>query len=73
MLSSRHLLTLSQEAVELQAIDRVHRFGQDKPVEIIRFVVDDSIEDKMICAYARTQPRLTLAVLQKRKTALVEA
>ena len=39
-----------QEAVELQAIDRVHRFGQDKPVEIIRFVVDDSIEDKMIRA-----------------------
>ena len=43
----------AQEAVELQAIDRVHRFGQDKAVEIIRFVVDDSIEDKMIRASAR--------------------
>ena len=48
------------EAVELQAIDRyvvriavadvlsVHRFGQEKDVEVVRFLVKDSIEEKMI-------------------------
>ena len=48
------------EAVEQQAIDRVHRFGQTKEVEVVRFLVNNSIENKMIA-------------LQQRKTALVNA
>ncbi|KAI5194952.1 hypothetical protein E4T39_08430 [Aureobasidium subglaciale] len=35
-------------AVESQAIDRVHRMGQTQPVHIVRFVVDQSIEEKML-------------------------
>lgn len=35
-------------AVESQAIDRVHRMGQDKEVRVIRFVCEDSIEEKML-------------------------
>ena len=35
-------------AVEAQAIDRVHRMGQDKEVEVTRFVVQSSIEEKML-------------------------
>lgn len=34
--------------MDLQAIDRVHRIGQDKPVKIFRFVVRDSIEELLI-------------------------
>jgi DNA repair protein RAD5 len=35
-------------AVEAQAIDRVHRMGQEKEVKVVRFVVDGSIEEKML-------------------------
>jgi DNA repair protein RAD5 len=35
-------------AVESQAIDRVHRMGQTQDVHIVRFVVDQSIEEKML-------------------------
>lgn len=35
-------------AFESQAIDRVHRFGQTRPVFVIRFVMKDSIEERML-------------------------
>lgn len=35
-------------AVEAQAIDRVHRMGQVKEVEVTRFVCEESIEEKML-------------------------
>jgi DNA repair protein RAD5 len=35
-------------AVEAQAIDRVHRMGQEKEVVVTRFIVDESIEEKML-------------------------
>ena len=35
-------------AVEAQAIDRVHRMGQDSEVKVTRFVVNGSIEEKML-------------------------
>ena len=35
-------------AVEAQAIDRVHRMGQESEVKVIRFVVRGSIEGKML-------------------------
>ena len=35
-------------AVEAQAIDRVHRMGQEGSVKVVRFVVEDSIEEKML-------------------------
>ncbi|KAG4306347.1 hypothetical protein PORY_000335 [Pneumocystis oryctolagi] len=35
-------------SMEDQAIDRVHRIGQTSPVKIIRFIVKDSVEEKMI-------------------------
>lgn len=35
-------------AIEAQAIDRVHRMGQTDPVKVIRFVVERSIEEKML-------------------------
>ncbi|EDQ90124.1 uncharacterized protein MONBRDRAFT_24613 [Monosiga brevicollis MX1] len=47
-------------AVEAQAIDRVHRIGQDKPVTIKRYIMRDSIEERILA-------------LQKRKRALVHS
>jgi len=35
-------------AVEAQAIDRVHRMGQLDEVKVCRFIVKDSIEEKML-------------------------
>jgi len=35
-------------AVEAQAIDRVHRMGQTEEVKVVRFVVEASIEEKML-------------------------
>lgn len=35
-------------AVESQAIDRIHRMGQTEQVQVIRFIVENSIEEKML-------------------------
>lgn len=35
-------------AVESQAIDRVHRMGQDQPVIVHRFIVKESVEQRML-------------------------
>lgn len=36
------------KAAELQAMDRVHRLGQQKDVRICRFVMKESIEERMV-------------------------
>ena len=35
-------------AIEAQAIDRVHRMGQLRDVNVVRFIVKDSIEGRML-------------------------
>jgi hypothetical protein len=35
-------------ALESQAIGRVHRLGQTREVEITRFIVEDSIESRLV-------------------------
>jgi len=35
-------------AIEDQAIDRVHRIGQDKPVTVVRFVIKNSVEERIV-------------------------
>lgn len=35
-------------AVEAQAVDRVHRMGQTREVQVTRFVCEESIEEKML-------------------------
>lgn len=46
-------------AVEMQATDRTHRIGQDKPVFVYKLIARDSVEEKIL-------------VLQERKKNLVE-
>lgn len=46
-------------AVEIQATDRTHRIGQDKPVFVYKLITRDSVEEKIL-------------LLQEKKKALVE-
>ena len=34
-------------ATESQAIQRAHRFGKDTPLEVVRFIIEDSVEEKI--------------------------
>ncbi|KAH9049200.1 SNF2 family N-terminal domain-containing protein [Lactarius deliciosus] len=47
-------------AVEFQAMDRIHRLGQRRPVQAIKLVVEDSIESRIV-------------LLQEKKSAMVDA
>ncbi|KAJ3553956.1 hypothetical protein NM688_g3351 [Phlebia brevispora] len=47
-------------AVEYQAMDRIHRLGQHRPVQAIKLVIEDSIESRII-------------QLQEKKSAMVDA
>ncbi|TID28054.1 hypothetical protein CANINC_002735 [Pichia inconspicua] len=40
-------------ATESQAIDRIHRVGQSKDVRVVRFIMRDSIEERMLQIQAR--------------------
>ncbi|GAA5863251.1 hypothetical protein JCM1840_002523 [Sporobolomyces johnsonii] len=46
-------------AIEMQAIDRIHRFGQTREVFVTRFLINQTIDDKMIA-------------LQERKTKVIQ-
>jgi len=46
-------------AVEMQASDRTHRIGQDKPVFVFKLIARDSVEEKIL-------------LLQERKKTLVD-
>lgn len=35
-------------AAEMQAIDRTHRIGQYKPIFATRFIIEDSIEERIL-------------------------
>jgi len=48
------------EAVEKQAIDRLHRFGQKKTVTVLKLISEDSVEEKM-------------EILKQSKSALADA
>ncbi|KAJ7896017.1 DNA repair protein rad16 [Mycena olivaceomarginata] len=47
-------------AVEYQAMDRIHRLGQRRPVKAVKLVVEDSIESRIV-------------QLQEKKSAMVDA
>lgn len=54
-----HLDPWWNPAVEMQAADRAHRIGQDKPVFVYKFIARDTVEEKIL-------------QLQKHKRELVE-
>ncbi|MEO6393136.1 MAG: DEAD/DEAH box helicase, partial [Pyrinomonadaceae bacterium] len=46
-------------AVEMQATDRTHRIGQDKPVFIYKLIVRDSVEEKVVLLQERKRSLVT--------------
>lgn len=48
------------EAIEQQAIDRVHRLGQNKPVYVTRYIIKGTVEKRIM-------------KIQRSKTALINA
>ena len=55
---SSSFLMYRNPAVEQQAIDRVHRLGQTKPVQTIRFIAKGTIEENIV---ALQQEKMRLA------------
>ncbi|EGR32380.1 snf2 superfamily rad5 protein, putative [Ichthyophthirius multifiliis] len=56
-------------AVEEQAVDRIHRIGQKKDVNVIRFIMRNSIEERMIKLHEEKKHlfEITIASCQKDK------
>ncbi len=50
--------------VDLQAMDRAHRIGQKKPVNVYRLITEDSVEDKIL-RVAMAKLRLDTVVIQQ--------
>lgn len=62
-------------AIEFQAIDRLHRVGQLKSVKVIRFIMEGSIEERMLTIQERKNQlgeALTISDEERRKRKLEE-
>ncbi|KAI5310028.1 hypothetical protein KEM55_001905, partial [Ascosphaera atra] len=60
-------------AIEDQAVDRVYRLGQTRPVTIWRLVVEDSIEDRVLEIQKKKRELMSAAFREKESTASREA
>lgn len=58
--------------VEQQAIDRVHRLGQEREVEIVHFIMKDSVEEALLKLQDKKTKLATLS-MDKKKTKSEEA
>ncbi|KAF1850690.1 SNF2 family helicase/ATPase-like protein [Cucurbitaria berberidis CBS 394.84] len=55
-------------AAEAQAVDRVHRLGQDREVVIKRFIMEGSFEEKMLELQKKKKALADLTMARERKT-----
>jgi SNF2 family DNA or RNA helicase len=53
-------------AAEAQAVDRVHRLGQDREVTIKRFIMDKSFEEKMLVLQEKKKALAALTMERKK-------
>ncbi|KAI1811172.1 SNF2 family N-terminal domain-containing protein [Poronia punctata] len=60
-------------AAEAQAIDRVHRLGQKRPVRTVRYVMRDSIEEKMLALQDKKKQLASLSMDRNRVMDKAEA
>lgn len=62
------------EAIEQQAIDRVHRLGQTKPVFVTRFIIKGTVGESRRAARKQADAaEKRIMKIQRSKTALVNA
>jgi DNA repair protein RAD5 len=63
------------EAIEQQAIDRVHRLGQNKPVYVTRYIIKGTVEKRIMKIRMFPFPLGIGGMLmaERHKTALVNA
>jgi DNA repair protein RAD5 len=63
------------EAIEQQAIDRVHRLGQNKPVYVTRYIIKGTVEKRIMKIRMSHSPLEIGGMLmeERHKTALVNA
>lgn len=54
-------------AAEAQAVDRVHRLGQDRDVTIKRFIMERSFEEKMLVLQGKKKALANLTMSRERK------
>ena len=55
-------------AAEAQAVDRVHRLGQDREVTIKRFIMEGSFEEKMLVLQEKKKALADLTMSRERKS-----
>lgn len=60
-------------AAEAQAIDRVHRLGQKRPVRTVRYIMRNSIEEKMLALQEKKMKLASLSMDRTRVTDKAEA
>lgn len=60
-------------AAEAQAIDRVHRLGQKRPVRTVRYVMKNSIEEKMLVLQEKKRKLASLSMDRSQATDKAEA
>lgn len=54
-------------AAEAQAVDRVHRLGQDREVTIKRFIMQNSFEEKMLVLQDKKKALANMTMARERK------
>ena len=60
-------------AAEAQAIDRVHRLGQKRPVRTVRYIMRNSIEEKMLALQEKKMKLASLSMDRNRVMDKAEA
>ncbi|KAI1116900.1 SNF2 family N-terminal domain-containing protein [Nemania sp. NC0429] len=60
-------------AAEAQAVDRVHRLGQKRPVRTIRYIMGNSIEEKMLALQEKKMKLASLSMDRNRVMDKAEA
>ncbi|KAI8629027.1 SNF2 family N-terminal domain-containing protein [Xylariaceae sp. FL1651] len=60
-------------AAEAQAVDRVHRLGQKRPVRTVRFIMRNSIEEKMLLLQEKKMKLASLSMDRNRVMDKAEA
>eukprot|EP00040_Diaphanoeca_grandis_P017512 m.91480 g.91480 ORF g.91480 m.91480 type:complete len:1104 (+) comp26474_c0_seq1:162-3473(+) len=71
LVMANHLLLMDpwwNPAAEEQAIDRIYRIGQTKPVSVIRLLIEGSIEEKML-SLANDKKQMYEGALEKKSQA----